>query len=424
MNLRAQVADNAAMFANDSHIRLLRLAGLFTWLIVGTPLLASTLLAGEQVEASQLPRMGGWGWAAYWLFGLAFFRLLQGMEGGRRRDAGGYLLLTLMLGCGVAVSHYSGSGLGGVLMVVAATTLPWVLPTGWGVVLLALNQALLAPLFVWGQGWDWPAAILQSMVYAGFCAFSFVAGLIAKQQSQAREEQRRLNAELHATRALLAESVRVNERTRIARELHDLLGHHLTALSLNLEVAGHLSEGPAAGHVKQAHTLARLLLTDVREAVSQMREEGAAVRIAAALEPLAQNVPGLAVALDVPETLMVEDAGRAHVLLRSVQEIITNAVRHAGASRLDIRLWQAGDSLHLQAHDDGRGTSALAPGNGLRGLAERLHQYGGRVKVETAAGAGFAIGLELPLHGERELPLTQLHEEHDGRGADSSLSGG
>ena len=63
-----------------------------------------------------------------------------------------------------------------------------------------------------------------------------------------------------ATRALLADSARVNERTRISRELHDLLGHHLTALSLNLEVAGHLSEGRAKEHVQQAHTLALSLI--------------------------------------------------------------------------------------------------------------------------------------------------------------------
>ena len=113
---------------------------------------------------------------------------------------------------------------------------------------------------------------------------------MARQQAEARDEQRRLNAELRATRVLLAESARVNERTRISRELHDLLGHHLTALSLNLEVAGHLTEGRAQEHVKQAHTLARLLLTDVREAVSQLRE-GDAIDLGAALLLLAEHVP-------------------------------------------------------------------------------------------------------------------------------------
>ncbi|PJK07515.1 two-component sensor histidine kinase [Lysobacteraceae bacterium NML95-0200] len=393
------------MLNSDSHIRLLRLAGLFTWVMVGAPLFASALLVGEQVMQSQLPYMGLPGWCAYLLFGLLFFVLIGRLGRGAMRGIGGYLLLVMLLGCAAAVSHYSGSGLGGVLMVVAATTLPWVLPTGWGVLLLAASQILLAPLFVYGQGWDWPAAILQSMVYAGFCAFSFVAGLIAKQQAEAREAQRCLNAELRATRALLAESVRVNERTRISRELHDLLGHHLTALSLNLEVAGHLVEGKAATHVHQAHTLARLLLTDVREAVSQMREAGASLQIAAALAALAENVPGLAIRMNIPETLVLEDAERAHVLLRAVQEIITNTVRHAGASQLAIKLWQEEDALRLVARDDGRGTAQLVSGNGLRGLSERLAQYGGSAQVETAAGQGFAIHLHLPLHGDALRPL-------------------
>ncbi|WP_330970580.1 sensor histidine kinase, partial [Lysobacter sp. A3-1-A15] len=127
-------------------------------------------------------------------------------------------------------------------------------------------------------------AMMQSLLYAGFSGFVFVTSFVAREQSLAQEEQRRLNAELRATRALLAESARVNERTRISRELHDLLGHHLTALSLNLEVAGHLSQGRARDHVQQAHTLARLLLTDVREAVSQLRDTGS-IDLAAALRP-------------------------------------------------------------------------------------------------------------------------------------------
>src|SRR3546814_13792083 len=78
-------------------------------------------------------------------------------------------------------------------------------------------------------------------------------------RSQARDEQRRLNAELRATRPLLAESARVNEPTLISRQLHDLLGHHLTALSLNLEVDSTIPQGKAHEHVGQAPTLARIL---------------------------------------------------------------------------------------------------------------------------------------------------------------------
>src|SRR5690606_29431702 len=197
-----------------------------------------------------------------------------------------------------------------------------------------------------------------SLRYGGFSLFLFVTSLVARQQTQAREEQRRLNAELRATRLLLAESARVNERTRISRELHDLLGHHLTALSLNLEVAGHITEGRAQEHVHQAHTLAKLLLTDVREAVSQLRDSGA-IDLAAALRPLTQRVPSLDVHLDVPSPLNVEDPAGAHVLSRCHQEIITNAVRHAGARNLWITARREAGGVSLEARDDGNGADGI-----------------------------------------------------------------
>ena len=149
--------------------------------------------------------------------------------------------------------------------------------------------------------------------------------------------------------------MRVNERTRISRELHDLLGHHLTALSLNLEVAGHLTpEGRAREHVQQAHTLAKLLLTDVREAVSQLRE-GGAIDLAAALQPLSENVPAIDIHMDIEGPLTIDDPERAHVLLRCTQEIITNAVRHANAHNLWINARRQGGTIVVDARDDGRG---------------------------------------------------------------------
>ena len=216
-------------------------------------------------------------------------------------------------------------------------------------------------------------------------------------QAEAREEQRRLNSELRATRALLAESSRMSERVRISRELHDLLGHHLTALSLNLEVAGHLTEGRAQEHVRQSHTLAKLLLTDVREAVSEMRDEGA-IDLSGAIRTLVEGVPALDIRLDMPEPLTIEDPERAHVLLRCTQEIITNAVRHAGASTLWLTIARDAAEARIQARDDGAGVEGdTVPGNGLRGMRERLGAYGGRVDIITGRGQGFALDIRLPL---------------------------
>lgn len=333
--------------------------------------------------------------AAYLVFGGAYFRLTRDLRSGghaRWLDRGMLVLLTISA---LGVSFLSGSGLGSILMMVAAGVIPWMLPARYGVLWLLVSQLAVAPVYYVLLRFPLFEAVMQSLLYGGFSMFIFVTSLVARQQTDAREEQRQLNTELRATRVLLAESARVNERTRISRELHDLLGHHLTALSLNLEVAGHITEGRAQEHVHQAHTLAKLLLTDVREAVSQLRDSGA-IDLAAALRPLTQRVPSLDVHLDVPSPLNVEDPERAHVLLRCTQEIITNAVRHAGARNLWITVRREAGGVSLEARDDGNGADGIMVGNGLRGMRERLQQCGGELQIETHRGQGFRLRASVP----------------------------
>ena len=386
------------MFAQLSHTRLLRYAGLFTWAVVGLPLLYSWLgprLSGAGEEALALRSMPWQGWLAYLAFGAGYAWLTRNL-GGRGRHLADYPLLVVLTLAALGVSYFNRSGLGSVLLMVGACVLPWRLPLSLGVAWLLAGQLAVAPVFIRWLGFPPLEALMQSMLYAGFSGFVFVVSLVALQQTQAREEQRRLNAELRATRALLADSARVNERTRISRELHDLLGHHLTALSLNLEVAGHLSEGRVKEHVQQAHTLARLLLTDVREAVSQLRE-GGAIDLGAALRPLAENVPKLDIHVDIETPLTVDDPERAHVLLRCAQEAITNAVRHADAGNLWLQARREGSNVVLQVRDDGRGCEQLDPGNGLRGLGERLREHGGKLDIASRRGQGFKITITLPV---------------------------
>ena len=385
------------MFGRFSHTRLLRHAGLFTWAMVGVPLVYSQYVpadGGDDLGAGATRTV--WLFACYLGFGASYWWLSRGLGQGSARwpDRALLLLLTVLA---LAVSYFNGSGLGSILLMVAAGVIPWLLPAGSGVVLLLLSQLAVLPIYYGVFRMPLFEALMQSLLYAGFSLFIYVTSLVARQQAQARDEQRRLNAELRATRALLAESARVNERTRISRELHDLLGHHLTALSLNLEVASHLTEGRAQEHVRQAHTLARLLLTDVREAVSQLRDASGGIDLAAALRPLADHVPALDIELDVQSPLAVEDPERAHVMLRCTQEMITNAVRHAHARRLRIRVWRQADALMLEASDDGQGAEALVPGNGLRGMRERIVQCGGSLDIQTRPGAGFRLQLSLPL---------------------------
>ena len=377
-----------------SHTRVLRLAGLFTWVMVGLPLAYSQF---ENLHARA--DMGGWAvllFLAYLSFGAAYFRLTRSLRSDSHTtwlDRGLLLLLTV---AALGVSFLSGSGLGSILMMVAAGVIPWMLSVRLGVLWLLVSQLAVAPVYYMLLRFPLFEAVMQSLLYGGFSMFIFVTSLVARQQTEARDEQRRLNAELRATRALLAESARVNERTRISRELHDVLGHQLTALTLNLEVAGHLAEGQALEHVKRSHTLAKLLLGNVREVVSQLRETGA-IDLAAALRPLTENVPSLDIVLDVEEPLNVEDPQRAHVLLRCTQEIITNAVRHAQARHLWIRVYREAPGLVVvEASDDGVGAAMVNAGNGLRGMRERLQQCGGQLQVDTHPGEGFRLRATVP----------------------------
>jgi signal transduction histidine kinase len=375
-----------------SHTQLLRYSGLFTWAMVGIPLALNTWYFPADDQGGQPPDML-YSMLAFLAFGACYWLATREL-GVRQPRWYDIVLLVMLSGAAILVSYLTGTGLGGILLMIVAGVIPWLMPLRWGIPWLVIQHVALVPVFV-RLNFKFDEAVLQAALYIGYSSFTFITGLVAKQQAQAREEQRRLNSELRATRALLAESSRLSERLRISRELHDLLGHHLTALSLNLEVAGHLSEGRVKEHVQQAHTLARLLLTDVREAVSQLRE-GGAIDLAVALRPLAENVPSMHIHMDIESPLTMDDPERAHVLLRCAQEIITNAVRHAGARNLWIAASRTADCITMSARDDGRGTDQLVAGNGLRGMRERLRQHGGDLKIETRPEAGFSLQLTLP----------------------------
>ena len=392
-----------------SHTRLLRAAGLYTWALVGIPIILNVWFLPPSRGVDETAGLGinvPMTIVSYLAFGLCYWLATRSL-GSRDTAAstrGNFVLLMVLTTAAVAVGYFTQTGLSAMLLLVMAGVLPWILSLRSAVVWLLLAHIPLVPSFMARDDFSFWEALFQSTFYVGFSAFVLVTAYVARQQAQARDEQRRLNAELRATRMLLAESARVNERTRISRELHDLLGHHLTALSLNLEVAGHMTEGRALEHVKQAHTLAKLLLTDVREVVSQLRE-GDAIDLGGALLLLTERVPALAIHMDIEEPLTLDDAERAHVLLRCTQEIITNAVRHAGARNLWIHCRRDGGKIVINAHDDGQGADVVIAGNGLRGMRERLRQHGGNMTIESRAGGGFRLCLQVPVETTEPLAL-------------------
>ncbi|HEX5961778.1 MAG TPA: sensor histidine kinase [Rhodanobacteraceae bacterium] len=391
-----------------SPVTLLRYAGLITYASVGVPLVRRDWIdagaGGTVVHATRALHAQSHDvlllWAAsYVVFGVVYWLLTANL--GSRRHWGAKMLALLVLTCAaLAIAWFSASGLGAMLLTVVGLVLPWLLPLRYAVAWLVLQNVACIPVFATFPNFNLGIAVLQAALYLGGSVIVFVASEVAHQQANAREEQRRLNSELRATRALLAESSRLSERMRIARELHDLVGHHLTALSLNLEVAGHLVENQAASeHVARARTTAKQLLADVREVVSELRDDEG-IQLTDALRDLTEGVPGLHVHLELPPRFAVGDSRRAQVLLRCTQEIITNAVRHARARNLWLRFEEGeGGKLVLKASDDGRGAVELKPGNGLNGMRERLAEVGGKLAIQTDREHGFTLEASLPTEG-------------------------
>jgi signal transduction histidine kinase len=279
----------------------------------------------------------------------------------------------------------------------AAMCLRTRLATAW---LFGLSAAVL-PFLHHGLSWSETAA--WGMALVCIQAFSVVTVHMARAEADAREALAETNAALLATRAELAAQSRERERLRIARDLHDVIGHDLTALGLQLEVARNIVTEPAAKeHVERAKELSTQLLTDVRGVVSAMRERREEPLLAV-LEAIAESMAGLTVHLPEGDgrALLVAAATRhperIECLVRCVQELVTNTARHAGAEHLWITARASEGSLELEAHDDGRVRDGVSPGSGLRGMAERLAEHGGALQVEHGSDDGVRFVVRIPM---------------------------
>jgi signal transduction histidine kinase len=371
-------------------IELFRYAGLFLWFCAGIPLLLMRVIYPEPL---QLELYIGWV-ILHALFGLMYWNLMQYLPE-RTSVSHRLLYLSLLTGSALGISIVSQSSLGGMLLLIVSILLPWMLAMVPAVAWLIVQNVLLAISLSRIPEVSLGEISTSAGFFLGISMFAFMSSVVVLRQNAARDELRRVNSELRATQSLLAENTRIAERVRIARELHDLVGHHLTALTLNLEVVTHLVDGKVLEHVQQAHSLARLLLADVREVVSDMRRDDM-VNLADALHTLIGGVPKPRIHLDLPSAAVMTEPKRAQVLLRCVQEMITNSVRHAQAGNLWIRLSMTRDGLAMSARDDGIGSDKVAFGNGLSGMAERLKQLGGKLEIESEPGAGFALHAWLP----------------------------
>ena len=198
-------------------------------------------------------------------------------------------------------------------------------------------------------------------------------------------EQRRRDAELRLSQSEVKRLARVAERERIARDLHDVLGHTLSLITVKSELAGRLlDQDPAAARdeIKAIEGTARQALREVREAIGGLHEQ----RLTEALEHVEMSLRAADVELefDIDDGIELPASVQAMLAL-VIREAATNVLRHADARRCRITLVRAGDEIRLEIRDDGRG-GLRAEGRGVQGMRARIESLGGKLDVESTDG--------------------------------------
>jgi signal transduction histidine kinase len=270
---------------------------------------------------------------------------------------------------------------------------------GTGALFGDLDDLTLAP------GFDWSRVLFALFVVAGT---TFLGALV--------REQRRL-------RGVESQKVVVEERTRIARELHDVVAHHVSAIVIRAQAAERLAPGRPEVAVEAVRWIAdagKEALTGMRHAVQVLREADGnrAVELAPhgdravelAPQPTLADLRGIVerlapVGLDVemalPDPLPAVDPQVELAAVRIAQEGVTNALRHAEARRAVVRVAEEPGHLVVAVDDDGRSGKApalSASGHGLRGMAERAAACGGRLDIARSDLGGWSVRATLPCH--------------------------
>jgi signal transduction histidine kinase len=375
--------------------RLLLTVGLFTWLVASAPTIWDVC---NRPPLTSPFKFGSW-IASFLVFGFCFWRtfVTTSRPGGNLvRNLNLYLkLIAIQTLTALSMVYLVPCYSIGIILVLVAWQLALILPVQVAIAWILIQTSILS-MFLYTRSAG--LALFATSISLAFQLFAFITASVAKSESRARSELARANAELRATRELLAESSRIGERSRISGELHDVLGHHLTALNLHLEVAKHLAQGKALEHVEKSQSLAKVLLKDVREVVSAFSVDKS-LNLRGAVETLVEGLPYPRVHLSLPANLKIEDPVRAHTLLRCIQEIITNTLRHSGASNLWIEVCEVEGGIEVRGRDDGRGAQSVQTGNGISGMRQRLEVIGGRLRIEPGPDSGFSVNAWLPLNG-------------------------
>jgi len=324
------------------------------------------------------PGSGPWDWVV--AVGIALLGGMLYFIGLRRCDAARwYSAVPLTVLCVATMPFNSGAS---VLFVYAAgaagrcenrtNAIRWFI--GLTILLLGLSVVTPAPM-------PWRLfSVIPSLI------FIWVVGLVCLEEG----ERSRVAAELRLRNARIEHLATINERERIARDLHDLLGHSLTAVVMRAQLIG-ADPSRAVAEAAEIERTARDALAEVRNALTGWRQ--------ASLDREVETARGALACLDVDLTVrrdpdLVLVGSTEHELALALREAVTNVARHARAKTCHIDIHRADGEVRVVIADDGVG-GRPREGNGLTGIRERVTALGGRMERTTAAGTTVTIAVPL-----------------------------
>ena len=264
---------------------------------------------------------------------------------------------------------------------------------------LSIYVILVMPFLLRGR---WTDAIALAVIYGTGIVFVAVFTRVAASERDARTELAEANQLLRDHANQVEELATTKERNRLAREIHDSVGHYLTVVNVQIGAARTVLDQDrprALEHLSKAQSLTQEGLAEVRQSVAALRAspiESRPLPQALALLIDEWNAAGLNANMEIsgkPRSLTPQTN---LTLYRAGQEALTNVAKHADAMRVDVRLDYGDDRVSLTIEDDGSGAGNSEGGFGLLGVRERVQLLNGSVRVRTKPGEGFTLGVEVP----------------------------
>jgi len=345
-------------------------------------------------EAAVLVGLG----AAYLVVGTYGFAICR--RSGSLLAGIGYFVVQLLLAASLILLRGSTGELALILLPLAGQSALLLPLPGMVPVCFLIYVTLVMPFLSRGR---WVDAIALALIYGTGIVFVVVFTRVAASEREARTALAEANQLLRDHAAQVEELATTKERNRLAREIHDSLGHYLTVVNVQIGAAQAILDQDrprALDHLSNAQALTQEGLAEVRHSVAALRASPTESRqLPEALARLAEqwNAAGLRTRFAVAGTARSLTPQVNLTLYRAAQEALTNVGKHAHATSVDLYLdYRNEESVHLSVKDDGVGSDNSGGGFGLLGVRERVQQLSGAVRVRTDSGKGFALEMELP----------------------------